>query len=121
MTRDDDGWLDVSVRSQSEKHLVQVAMPVECFGPRLLPSGVLLPSPVPFMAILQLLHEQLEEAIFLRSVKFRATHVFRKLAVAHLLYLLVHALNASVEHWASEEGLDHLTLWQRVRNHLSSM
>jgi hypothetical protein len=69
------------------------------------------------MPILQLFHEQLEEAILLGIVEFRPTHVFRELAVAHLLHLLVYTLNAAMEGGASEESLDHLALREWVRNH----
>lgn len=73
------------------------------------------------MPILQLFHEQLEEAILLGIVEFRPTHVFRELAVAHLLHLLVYTLNAAMEGGASEESLDHLALRKCVKNHRSCL
>jgi hypothetical protein len=102
--------LTSSADCRSRSTLVHEVVQFHQFGRGLLPSRVLLSPPIAFMAIFQLFHEQLEEAILPRCVKFRPTHVFGKLAVTHLLYLLVHALNASVEHRASKEGLDHLTL-----------
>lgn len=87
------------------------------FGRQLLPSRVLLSSPITLMPILQLFHEQLEEAILLGIVEFRPAHIFGELAVAHLLHLLVYTLNAAVEGGASEESLDHLALGNWVKNH----
>ena len=64
-------------------------------------SRVFLAPPIPLMAILQLLREQLPERVFLRVVEFRPAHVFGQLSIPALRNPFVHLTNSAVKCRAS--------------------